>query len=217
MSGTAKIQGTSDDEIILSNYSWSFDWYSYEYWKVLWEIVTTTTVSPDWSRIIDLYYTRNTYQFTLITDEGSITEWTSPIWDYYYWAKIILSWDKDGDCFVWDEWKTQWIILENNMNHTSFDMPANNVLVESLVIEKTYNIIFDWNWETSWEMEMISWVRCTQPVTLTLNTFVKSGHTFTWWSEIPDGEKKYEDGETVTTLTTWSNITLYARWDINYY
>ncbi len=217
LSGTTKIQGTSDDEIILSNYSWSFDWYTYEYWKVLWEIVTTTTVSPDWSRIIDLYYTRNTYQFTLITDEGSITEWTSPIWDYYYWAKIILSWDKDGDCFVWDEWKTQWIILENNMNHTSFDMPANNVFVESLVIEKTYNIIFDWNWETSWEMEMISWVRCTQPVTLTLNTFVKSGHTFTWWSEIPDGEKKYEDGKTVITLTTWSNITLYAKWDINYY
>ena len=216
ISWTVEEEWTADSIITLSDYQQAIEWYSYDSGKVDGNVVTTTTVKPDWSRIIELFYTRNTYSFSITTTLWSTTEWSSLDWDYYYWAKITLSWDINNDCFVWSGWGIQWATLENNMKQTSFHMSSSNVTVKSSVREKTYNLIFNGNSANSWSMSPITWIRCTQEVALPYNSFVKSGHTFTWWT---DGEKQYANWAVIQTLTTWDDVTVefIAIWDINYY
>ena len=52
------------------------------------------------------------------------------------------------------------------------------------------------------------------PQSLNINAFEKEGYHITGWATSPDGEKVYEDGESITIT---SNITLYAIWEINKY
>ena len=216
ISWTVKEEWTADSTINVSGYKQTIEWYSFDSWKVDGSVVSTTTVSPDWSRVIDLFYTRNSYSYAITTSVWSSTEWSSSNGNYYYWAKIILSWDSNNDCFVWSGWAVQWATLENNMKQTSFIMPANDVTANSLIREKTYNIVFNGNSANSWSMSPINWIRCTQEVALPYNSFVKSGHTFTWWT---DGEKQYANWAVIQTLTTWDDVTVEftAIWDINYY
>ena len=219
ISWTTEEEWTADSIINVSDYQQVIEWYSFDSWKVDGSVVRTTTVSPDWSRVIDLFYTRNSYSYSITTSVWSSTEWSSSNGNYYYWAKIILSWDSNNDCFVWSGWAVQWATLENNMKQTSFIMPANDVTANSLVREKTYNIVFNGNWEDSWTMSPLNWIRCTQEFTLPENSFVKTGYTFTWWTTIPNGVKEFDNKATIQTLTTWDNVTIefIAIWDVNYY
>ena len=218
ISWTVKEEWTADSTINVSDYKQTIEWYSFDSWKVDGSVVSTTTVSPDWSRVIDLFYTRNSYSYAITTSVWSSTEWSSSNGNYYYWAKVILSWDSNNDCFVWSGWAVQWATLEN-MKQTSFIMPANDVTANSLVREKTYNIVFNGNWEDSWTMSPLNWIRCTQEFTLPENSFVKTGYTFTWWTTIPNGVKEFDNKATIQTLTTWDNVTIefIAIWDVNYY
>ena len=55
-------------------------------------------------------------------------------------------------------------------------------------------------------------------VTLTANEFTRAGYTFTGWNTEADGSgTSYEDGATVSNLTTTDGdtVTLYAQWEAN--
>jgi hypothetical protein len=99
-----------------------------------------------------------------------------------------------------------------------FTMPANDVEVTPSVRENTYNIIFNGNGNTSWEMLPMNGVRCTESTWLTLNSFRKIGYHFTGWSKTSwDNIREYTDRQTVSGLSKndWENINLYAVWDAN--
>jgi uncharacterized repeat protein (TIGR02543 family) len=51
-------------------------------------------------------------------------------------------------------------------------------------------------------MEAINGIRCTESRQLPINTFKKTGYTFSGWTTEPNGEKKYNDRATIQTLTT---------------
>ena len=214
---TTTDEAPADSMVQLQNYKLTnIEWFTYSEWKVSWETVVQTRVLPEWTLVIDLYYTRNSNTFTLITDAGSLTNGTSPSWNYYYGATITLS-GSASDCYKWNRWGVNWITLANNQQQTTFSMPDNNVSVESLVTEKTYNIAFNGTTKTSWEMSNMENVACTATVKLPANGYNKTWYTFTWWAETEGWNKKYGDEWSVTTLTTEDNwtVTLYAVWEAN--
>ena len=51
---------------------------------------------------------------------------------------------------------------------------------------------------------------------LSLNTYIKTGHSFAGWADSSDGEVVYEDGASYT-MTAESPHTLYAVWTVNQY
>jgi len=54
---------------------------------------------------------------------------------------------------------------------------------------------------------------------LRTNTYTRSGYTFDGWATSADGEKVYNDGQSVNNLTVTNNgtVTLYAHWAANEY
>ena len=216
----------SDDIVnIFSRYWTGIEWYHYDHaavfsgWERTW--ATETTVLPDWSREINMYYIPNKYNFTLNSDLYSSTEWSSEITWYYYGAAVRLSGGSNNDCFTWSGWATSWIILsDNTVKQTLFTMPANDVEVTPSTTEKTYNIIFNGNGSTLWEMSPMNGVRCTESIWLTLNSFGKNWYTFTGWSTTSwDNIREYIDWQAVSSLSMndWENVNLYAVWNIDWY
>ena len=209
-------------ESILSRYGTWINGYEYSTSIVYgpdypdWVETWTTTVLADGSRVIDMYYVPSIYQFILNSATNSSTQWSSESTWYYYWAKVTLSGNSNDDCFTWSGWTTSWITLsDNTVKQTSFAMPANNVEVTPSTVENTYNIIFNGNESTSWNMSPMNGVRCTESTWLTLNAFGRTWHTFTGWSTTVWWSKEYVDGATVDRLSTWADVNLYAIWDIN--
>ena len=77
----------------------------------------------------------------------------------------------------------------------------------------TYTVTFDGNGSTSGTMDPVSVTYGAGAVTLTSNSFSKTGYTFSGWNTQADGQgTTYSDGDSVSDLT--SAITLYAQWTI---
>ena len=79
-----------------------------------------------------------------------------------------------------------------------------------------YSISFDGNGADG-EMDAIT-ATYDEEYTLTANTFTRTGYTFTGWNTEADGSgTSYEDGATVSNLTTedGATVTLYAQWEEN--
>ena len=87
------------------------------------------------------------------------------------------------------------------------------VMMEYEPIE--YSIAFDSNGADDGEMDSIE-ATYDEEYTLTANTFTRAGYTFTGWNTETDGSgTSYEDGDTVSNLTTTDGdtVTLYAQWE----
>lgn len=54
-------------------------------------------------------------------------------------------------------------------------------------------------------------------VTLSRNTFTRTGYDFVGWALTKDGKAVYGDGDTVHNVTTENSVTLYARWEKHAY
>ena len=81
----------------------------------------------------------------------------------------------------------------------------------------SYSITFDGNGADDGEMDAIT-ATYDEEYTLTANTFTRNGYTFTGWNTEADGSgTSYEDGATVSNLTTedGATVTLYAQWEEN--
>ena len=181
-----------------------------------WVETGTTTILWDQSRVIDIYYTPKKYDFTVIEGPNTTTSWTSNSTWYYFGAYVTLSGDSTEACFGWDKWWSSDLPEWKNQQHTTFEMPAHNVTVESMVSEKSYNIVFDANGGT-WTMSTLS-VQCTS-WTLSPNNFERNWYTFTGWSRNSDWPVEFTGESDIHRLSTesgWS-VTLYAVWDANLY
>lgn len=62
--------GTSDASLTVANLKKDYTGFTYKEGKLGSTVVTSTTIAPDGSRVIDLYYTRNTYKITLTAGTG---------------------------------------------------------------------------------------------------------------------------------------------------
>ena len=81
----------------------------------------------------------------------------------------------------------------------------------------TYIIKFDAN-NGDGEMEDLV-ATYDEPITLTANSFVRTGYTFVGWATTANGTKVYDDEDEVINLRSVQDdqITLYALWDANTY
>ncbi len=81
-----------------------------------------------------------------------------------------------------------------------------------------YTVAFNANGGTTGTMSDQGFTYATAQA-LRTNTYTRSGYTFDGWATSADGEKVYNDGQSVNNLTVTNNgtVTLYAHWAANEY
>lgn len=77
--------------------------------------------------------------------------------------------------------------------------------------KNTNAIIFDGNGSTGGAMDELKWKTDDQE-TLPVCQYVKDGYHFAGWSLTANGEKVYDDGQSITVPSD-SKLTLYALWE----
>ncbi len=98
---TEHLTGTTDATLVLSQLANSYTGFSYSHGKVDGVTVTKTTIAPDGSRIIDLYYTRNRYTVTLNKGQGISS--VSGSGTYYYGATVTID-ATVASQYTWYRW-----------------------------------------------------------------------------------------------------------------
>lgn len=90
----------------------------------------TTTIAADGSTVVNYYYTRNSYTFTLGTDIGVSTSGSSSTGTYKYEETINLVANLSTG-YKWNKWTSNNTNLLQHLNeqNTSFTMPAGNITV----------------------------------------------------------------------------------------
>ncbi|HBN82329.1 MAG TPA: hypothetical protein DDZ89_00640, partial [Clostridiales bacterium] len=110
---------------------------------------------------------------------------------------------------------TGWFTADNGGTQVTADTLVSAVSNHTLYARwkaNEYRVYFDGNGATGGSMD-------AQPhtydrsITLTGNTFVKTGNCFIGWNTHADGSgTAYADMESVTNVSTGEDVTLYARW-----
>ena len=92
--------------------------------------VQTTTIAADGSTVVNYYYTRNSYTFTLGTDIGVSTSGSTSTGTYKYEETINLVANLSTG-YRWNKWTSNNTNLLQHLSQqdTSFTMPAGNIAV----------------------------------------------------------------------------------------
>jgi len=104
---------------------------------------------------------------------------------------------------------------------TKWDFNTNTVTADTTLYAlwtiKSYTIKFSGNGSTSGSMSQIQ-ATYNESVTLTANTYKKTGYTFIGWNTKKDGTGiAFSDEATVKNLKDTGTIYLYAQWKVNTY
>ncbi len=118
---TEQLTGTTDSTLILSQLANSYTGFSYSHGKVNGVTVTTTTIAPDGSRVIDLYYSRNKYIVTVNKSQG--ISGVSGGGTYYYGASVTID-ATVATKYTWYRWTGTHTTYTQRY---TFTMPAYNV------------------------------------------------------------------------------------------
>ena len=99
----------------------------------------------------------------------------------------------------------------------SWDRTSNTTLYAKWTVN-TYKVKFNGNGSTSGSMSDQNFTYGTAQ-NLTANAFSKTGYTFAGWATSADGDKAYDNQQSVNNLTTTNGGTfnLYAKWTVNQY
>lgn len=92
--------------------------------------IQTITINQNGTTVIDYYYTRNKYQYTLEECEGVATTGSTPSGSYYYESIIILKADVE-DGYLWSKWSNN----DSNLE-TTLSMPANDLNITPVATKK---------------------------------------------------------------------------------
>ena len=97
---------------------------------------------------------------------------------------------------------------------TNWDQTTNTKTLYAKWTANTYSVHFDGNGATSGEMADETGFTYDVSKALTANAFERTGYTFQGWATAPDGAKVYNDGQSVSNLssTNGATVTLYAVW-----
>ena len=168
----------------------------------------TVNIDGNGSRVVDYYYTRNKYTFTLGTDashysHGIDTSGTSANGSYYYGATIALKASPKAG-YSWSKWSD-----DNTSLSRTVTMPANNLTIIPYATLITYTIKYNTYGgsvsgnPTSYNVET---------ATITLKNPALSGRTFKGWSSWNNSTRK-------TTFTipkgSTGNLVISANWESN--
>lgn len=163
-------------------------------------ISTSTAISADGTLVVKMYYERNQYELFWDLDGGTAdNNYTEG--SIYYGASIIMpeNLTKAGYSFEWD-------------NTPSVTMPTNDLAYAAKWTANSYSAIFNANDGTNTTKSQDFIYDEENP--LAANTFERTGYTFSGWAKESNGEKVYNDSESVINLTAVQNdkVYLYAVW-----
>ena len=174
---TEEKKGTTDATIILADERKDYTGFTYEKGQVDGADVTETTILPDGSRVIDLYYNRNTYNLTL--DKGEGIDSVSGAGSYEYGATVTIDAIVSED-YTWNSWTGT---NNTEQKNYTFTMPAEDVQETANATRNKpidYSISYDLNGGTL-EHENPSIYNVETP-SFTLNNPTKTGYEFTGWT-----------------------------------
>lgn len=192
--------GTSGATVTLAKLKKDIAGFTYKEGKVNGAVVATTTIAVDGSRVIDLYYTRNTgYKLTLTAGTG--IDSVSGAGSYPYGATVpINAAVKAG--YTWSKWTGAAQLTAKN---TAVTVTANASYTANATANR-YTVTFNPNGGT------VS--PTTKSVTFNatygeLPTPTRVGYTFAGWYTARTGGAKVT---ATTVVKTAANHTLYAHW-----
>ena len=174
---TEEKNGTTDATIILADERKDYTGFTYEKGQVDGADVTETTILPDGSRVIDLYYNRNTYNLTL--DKGEGIDSVSGAGNYEYGTTVTIDAIVSED-YTWNSWTGT---NNTEQKNYTFTMPAEDVQETANATRNKpidYSISYDLNGGTL-EHENPSIYNVETP-SFTLNNPTKTGYEFTGWT-----------------------------------
>ena len=213
---TEEKNGTTDATIILADERKDYTGFTYEKGQVDGADVTETTILPDGSRVIDLYYNRNTYNLTL--DKGEGIDSVSGAGSYEYGATVTIDAIVSED-YTWNSWTGT---NNTEQKNYTFTMPAEDVQETANATRNKpidYSISYDLNGGTL-EHENPSIYNVETP-SFTLNNPTKTGYEFTGWTgsngDTPQVTVTVSQGTTgdLNYKANWMPITYVIHFDGN--
>lgn len=181
--------------------------------------VTTTTILADGTRVISLYYNRNSYTVTLTSGNGisAVTGGGT----YEYGANVSINATvKNG--YTWSKWQqtTGGAQVSTTKNYT-FTMPASDLSYTAVATLNTYTITYDLDGGTHGTTHPTTYNVTSADIILSNPT--KTGYTFGGWTVTvaPNGwgTGSSNSGSTNFKIATgtYGNIAFKAIWTTNAY
>ena len=100
--------------------------------------------------------------------------------------------------------------FENKFNNK---VPGNDLTVYAKWSPNSITITYDGNGAPNYQKMENQTLIWGENLTLSSNIFTRSGYSFGGWSKVKDGELVYQDKETLTSIASSEDITLYAIWN----
>ena len=158
-------------------------------------------IAANGSTVVKIYYDRKEITLTLNLNGGEgKTEITGK-----YGADATTPANPTKTGYTFAEWNPE----------LPATLPAENVTYTASWNANTYTVKFEANGGSGTMTDQTFTYDVEQA--LTANTFTRKGYEFTGWATSADGEKVYDNNESVKNLTTNfdGEVTLYAQWIAN--
>ena len=175
---------TTDDELILADLAQTYAELPYSYGQVDGSTVENSTIAPDGSRVIKLYYSRNKYRFTLGSHSGVNTSGSTPSSDVYYGATVTLKGTLNTGYTGNITWTSSNTGLVGNKTTTSgnlatFTMPNSAVTMTPSAKLITYTVTYNANGGSGAPASQTKYYG--QTLTLSSTKPTRSGCYFEYW------------------------------------
>jgi uncharacterized repeat protein (TIGR02543 family) len=163
-------------------------------------------------------WTVNAYTITFNTNTGDGGSMSTQ--DINYGASANLTsngFTKTGYTFA--SWNTQADGLGTDISDAaSYTMSsASNVTLYAKWTVNAYTITFSYKWRRWWIDVNTGHINYGASANLTSNGFTKTGYTFASWNTQADGAGADISDAASYTMSSASNVTLYAKWTVNAY
>ena len=183
-------------------------------------------IDGDGSLVIDMYYTRDTFDLTLATSKGIsavsaiITDGitageTANTYKVMYNVKVQLTHQTTTAGYTFKEWTGDVTVAADQ----TFTMPENAVALTATATPNEYTITFNANGGATADGKTILSQKATYDTEITLdaNTFVKEGYDFLGWSSAAESTTVVRDDSATFKYETIGGTTLFAVWGKNDY
>ena len=210
LNSTDSKTGTTDSSVTLSDLKKDITGFKYSKGQVGGVDATTTTILADGSRVINLYYTRNSYTVTYdaTTNGGSTAKQTAST---LYGASIDLTKKAEKSGYEFVGWNTNKDAISAL---TSYNMPASNVTLYA-IYKKTLTATFNYyNSQVNKQYVTIYNNATSGSVTSPAALGTPSGYTFRHYSTSNAANASKTVGTNEAIVLT-SNATYYASYQKN--
>lgn len=211
LNSTESKTGITGATVNISGLKKTIEGFTYSKAQVNGKDVTSTTVLADGSRVINLYYTRNSYNVML--NKGTGISSVSGAGAYEYGASVTIN-AALSKGYKWSKWTGT---HNTSTEKYTFKMPADNVTDKANATPITYMVKYDGNKATGGSTASSTHTYDVAKK-LTKNGYERTDYHFIGWNTKANGKgDSFEDEQSVKNLTTKDGdvITLYAQWKRN--